>query len=93
MLHDFTNSLHINKCSAAGNHIGLYVIGPKTTPWSCKESNWRNNDIGVRIEGGAAVQIENCMIESNNSYGDDYVAAGAERSSARGWEHHSEAPT
>ncbi len=69
LLDNYTNSVHINKCSAISNHIGLYVIGPRTTIWSCKQSNWRQNDVGIRIECGALVQIDDCVIESNNSYG------------------------
>lgn len=79
LLDNGTNSVHINKSSAGANdlelypnHIGLYVIGNRsgpTTIWSCMNSNWRGNDIGVRIEGGVLVHMQNCVIESNHSYG------------------------
>ncbi len=74
LLDRLTNQVQINKCSAAGNHIGLYSKGPETTIWSCKQSNWTQNDVGVRIECGALVQIEDCVIESNNSYGMEIYA-------------------
>ena len=74
LLDRLTNQVQINKCSASENHVGLYSLGPDTTIWSCKQSNWRQNDIGVRIEGGMLVEMENCVIESNNSYGMEIYA-------------------
>src|SRR5262249_50835602 len=78
LLDNFTNQVHINKCCASSNHIGVYSNGRSTTIWSCKQSNWRENTVGVRIEGGAVVQMENCVIESNGSYGMEiYASANA----------------
>lgn len=70
-----TTQVQINKCGAFENHIGLYSSGPNSTIWSCKQSNWRLNDVGVKVEGGMLVQMENCVIESNNSYGMEIHAA------------------
>jgi hypothetical protein len=74
LLDNFTNQIQINKCSAASNNVGLYTVGPGTTTWSCKQSNFRENDVGVRIECGSGVQMENCLIETNNSYGMELYA-------------------
>jgi len=68
-LDDLTNSTLVNQSSLLNNGKGLEVLGQGTTVFSVTDTNIRNNTIGVYLEGGKGVRFQNCVIESNTSYG------------------------
>jgi hypothetical protein len=68
-LDNLTNSTLINQCALLENGIGLQVLGQGTTVFSITDTNIRSNTVGVELQGGKGVRFQNCVIESNTSYG------------------------
>jgi hypothetical protein len=68
-LANLTNSTLINQSSLLNNGIGLQVLGQGTTVFSITDTNIRSNTVGVEMLGGKGVRFQNCVIESNTSYG------------------------
>jgi hypothetical protein len=68
-LADLTNSTLINQSSLLNNGIGLQVLGQATTVFSVTDTNIRTNTVGIEMQGGKGVRFQNCVIESNTSYG------------------------
>jgi hypothetical protein len=74
-LTDLTNSAHLNRVTSynntnnIGTGYGLWVEGTLTTIFNVSNSNFRLNNMGVRIEAGRLFAIQNTVIESNNQEG------------------------
>jgi len=70
-LTNLTNSATLNRVtcysntSDTGTGYGLWVEGTSTTLFNVSDSNFRVNDIGVRIDAGRLFEIQNTVIESN----------------------------
>lgn len=72
-LGDLTNQTHINRVSAlsntGGTGYGILATGTSTTTFSISNSNIRSNTIGMRLEAGVNVHVQNTVIESNAGVG------------------------
>lgn len=74
-LADYTNSVTLNRVSCNNNYAGggtgygLLVQGTNTTVWSVNNSNFRDNNVGIRIEAGAGFSITQTVVESNYAEG------------------------
>ena len=65
----FINQTIVEKCGIVANSTGILVDGVANTIFKITESNIRTNTIGVKIEDDAGGNFEQCVIESNSSYG------------------------
>lgn len=65
----FINQTIVEKCGIVGNSTGVLVDGVANTIFKITESNIRTNTIGVKIEDDSGGNFEQCVIESNTSYG------------------------
>ena len=65
----YINQTFIEKCGIVDNSTGILVDGVGNTIFKVTESNIRTNTIGVKIEDDSGGNFEQCVIESNSSYG------------------------
>lgn len=66
---DLTNQTKIVDCLAVECGKGLAVYGSNTTIYQVIRSNFRQNTIGMYIEGGYNATFRDCVIEANSSHG------------------------
>ena len=69
VLGGFVNQTIVKECGIVGNGIGIYVTGVGNTIYKITECNIRQNTKGVQIEQGVGGKFEQCVIESNTSWG------------------------
>jgi hypothetical protein len=63
------NQTIIEKCGIVANSTGILVDGIANTIFKVSDCNIRTNTIGVKIEDDSGGNFEQCVIESNSSYG------------------------
>ena len=63
------NQTIIEKCGIVANSTGVLVDGIANTIFKVSDCNIRTNIIGVKIEDDSGGNFEQCVIESNSSYG------------------------
>ena len=68
-LASYTNATVIEECGLVGNSIGLYVTGVANTVFLISKCNIRQNFKGVQIEEDVGGKFEQCVIETNKSWG------------------------
>jgi len=67
LLANFTNQTLIDRCYLSENSgWGVRIVGPSATIFSIRRSNIRVNTLGgILAEGGAMMDVVDCVIESN----------------------------
>src|ERR1019366_4438133 len=66
---DGVNSLDLAQVCAKFNTNGMVVGGTDSTTFYVHECRFRQNTIGVVVNSAQLLQFNNCVIESNASYG------------------------
>lgn len=69
VLGGLVNQTIVKECGIVGNGIGVFVTGVANTIYKITECNIRQNTKGVQIEQGVGGKFEQCVIESNTSWG------------------------
>jgi hypothetical protein len=69
VLGGFVNQTIVKECGIVGNGTGVLVTGVANTVYKVTECNIRQNTKGIQIEQGVGGKFEQCVIESNSSFG------------------------
>lgn len=78
VLGGWVNQTIVKECGIVGNGIGVYVRGIANTIFKITECNIRQNTKGIQIEQDVGGKFEQCVIESNTSWGLLITAAAGE---------------